>query len=115
MNSRDITRPQGTICKNTLLTTRKGSDHAWGCNHIVMGGGVQGGRVYVQYPDSLAPGNPLDVGRGRLIPTTSVDEYNAELALWFGLQNDSNLETVLPNIRNFYASGAGAPPLGFMS
>jgi uncharacterized protein (DUF1501 family) len=99
----------------TLSFNGKGSDHAWGGNHIVMGGGVQGGRVYGQYPDSLAPGNPLDVGRGRLIPTTSVDEYNAELALWFGLQNDSTLETVLPNIRNFYASGAGASPLGFMS
>ena len=60
-------------------------------------------------------GNPLDTGRGRLIPTTSVDEYNAELARWFGIPNDSGLEIILPNIRNFYASGSDEPPIGFMA
>ena len=92
-----------------------GSDHAWGANHYVMGGAVKGGSVYGDYPQSLAAGNPLDVGRGRLIPTTAVDQYAAELALWFGMQNNGDLETVLPNIRNFYASGASASPLGFMA
>lgn len=91
-----------------------GSDHAWGGNHIVMGGGVNGGRLFGSYPDSLAPGNPLDTGsRGRLIPTTSVDQYMAELAMWFGIGNDATLETILPNIRNFLDAGA-PPPLGFM-
>jgi uncharacterized protein (DUF1501 family) len=91
-----------------------GSDHAWGANHIAMGGGVNGGRLFGTYPDSLAPGNNLDLGRGRLIPTTSVDEFIADLVLWFGMENDSVLETIIPNIRNFYASSETTPPLGRM-
>lgn len=98
----------------TLSSNGNGSDHAWGGNHIIMGGDVRGGDVYGAYPESLALGNPLDVGRGRLIPTTSSDEYSAELALWFGIPNDGTLETVLPNVRNFLASGSPSSPLGFM-
>jgi hypothetical protein len=47
-----------------------------------------------------------------LIPTTSVDEYFAELALWMGV-SASNLPLVLPNLTRFYSPG-GAPPLGFL-
>ena len=79
-----------------------------------MGGSVDGGKLYGTYPDSLAPGNLLDLGRGRLIPTSSVDAYMAELALWFGVGNDALLETILPNIRNFYSSTDTKGPLGFM-
>jgi uncharacterized protein (DUF1501 family) len=98
----------------TLSTNGNGSDHAWGGNHMVMGGGVGGGRLYGSYPSSLAPGSELDVGRGRIIPTTSVDEYAAELAMWFGVGNDATLETILPNLRNFYPASAGGAPLGFL-
>ncbi len=98
----------------TLSSNGAGSDHAWGGNHIVMGGAVQGGHVYGSYPTSLALNNSLDTGRGRLIPTTSVDQYNAELALWFGLANDSSLVGVLPNIRNFYSASATSYPVGFL-
>ncbi len=93
----------------TLNSNGNGSDHAWGGNQIVMGGGLQGGRMYGHFPDSLAPGNPLDIGRGRLIPTTSVDEFNAELAMWFGVPNDGTLVDILPNIRNFVAGDVTAP------
>ena len=99
----------------TLTSNGRGSDHAWAGNHIVMGGGVQGGNVYGRYPASLLPGNALDTGRGRLIPTTAVDEYAAELALWFGLANDNNLEIALPNIRNFFPAGASGGPLAFLT
>jgi uncharacterized protein (DUF1501 family) len=95
--------------------SNNGSDHAWGGNHIVMGGAVNGGRLYGHYPDSLAPGNAIDLGRGRLIPTLSVDEYSAELAMWFGIENDANLESILPNIRNFYSASDTLSPLGFAS
>ena len=98
----------------TLSSNGNGSDHAWGGNQLVMGGGVAGGDVYGSYPTSLALGNNLDTGRGRLIPTTSVDEYNAELACWFGVQNNSDLQDVLPNIRNFYSETSSQPPVGFM-
>lgn len=98
----------------TLNSNGKGSDHAWGGNSIVMGGPVVGGRIAGDYPDSLAPGNPLDLGRGRLLPTTSVDEMACELAMWYGLPNDNNMEIVLPNIRNFVDPG-NTFPLGMLS
>lgn len=99
----------------TLAGNGQGSDHGWGGNQFVIGGPVAGGNVYGDYPLSLAEGNPLDVGRGRLIPTTSVDEYAAELLLWMGIANNADMEIVLPNIRNFYASNASSAPLGFIS
>jgi uncharacterized protein (DUF1501 family) len=57
---------------------------------------------------SLRLGGPDDTGRGRWIPTTSVDEYNATLARWFGV-SDANLPVVLPNIGRF-----ARRDLGFM-
>jgi uncharacterized protein (DUF1501 family) len=98
----------------TLAPNSTGSDHAWGGNHIVMGGAVQGGKVFGSYPTSLALNNTLDLGRGRLIPTTSVDQYNAELATWFGIANDSSLTDILPNVRNFYTAGSASRPIGFL-
>jgi len=109
-----VTFTASDFARTLSANSNDGSDHAWGGNHIVMGGSVDGGRLYGSYPDSLAPGNSLDLGRGRLIPTLSVDEYAAELAMWFGIDNDANLETILPNIRNFYSASDPIPPLGFM-
>ncbi len=103
----------------TLTSNDRGSDHAWGGNHFVLGGSVVGRRIYGQYPslalnpDSGAEINPLDTGRGRLIPTTSCDQYFAEMALWLGV-SASSLPLILPNIGNFYAGG-GSPPLGFLA
>jgi uncharacterized protein (DUF1501 family) len=95
----------------TLSPNGSGTDHAWGGNHFVVGGAVNGGQIYGTYPE-LALNSSLDTGRGRLIPTTSVDEYFAELALWMGV-SASNLPLVLPNLTRFYSPG-GAPPLGFL-
>jgi uncharacterized protein (DUF1501 family) len=96
----------------TLTSNGAGSDHAWGGNHLVVGGAVNGRRVFGQYP-SLYAGNSLDTDRGRLIPTTSVDAYFAEMALWFGV-SPQDLSLVLPNIHHFYTPGATGP-LGFMN
>ncbi|MCA9920269.1 MAG: DUF1501 domain-containing protein, partial [Anaerolineales bacterium] len=49
----------------TLTSNGQGSDHAWGGNHMVMGGPVRGSRIYGDFP-SLYEDNPLDTGRGRL-------------------------------------------------
>ena len=97
----------------TLTSNGQGSDHAWGGNHFVVGGGVNGQRIWGQYPD-LAEHSPLDVGRGRLIPTISVDEYFAELALWLGVSKAS-LPLVLPNIGRFYNTASPDWPVGFMA
>ncbi len=95
----------------TLTSNGQGSDHAWGGHHMVMGGPVVGGDIYGSYPRLFA-GNDLDTGRGRLIPTTSCDEYFAELASWLGVA-DGDLTTVLPNLERFYTPGSG-PPVGFL-
>lgn len=97
----------------TLSSNGRGSDHGWGGNAMVMGGAVKGGSVYGTYP-SLALGNPLDTGRGVLMPTTSLDEYFGELALWFGVAPGA-LKDVLPNIGRFYNTSDTAKPIGFMS
>ncbi len=95
----------------TLSSNGDGTDHAWGGNHFVFGGAVQGQKIYGSYP-SLVEDGPLDVGRGRFIPTTPVDLYFAELALWLGVPK-SSLATVLPNVGSFY-NGSGSP-MGFLS
>lgn len=97
----------------TLTSNGKGSDHAWGSNQIVMGGGVNGSRIFGNYP-ILALDNQLDVGRGVLIPTTSTDQFFAELALWFGVEG-SELSTILPNIGRFYDTSSGVTPIGFLN
>ncbi|MGI9287063.1 MAG: DUF1501 domain-containing protein [Pseudomonadales bacterium] len=96
----------------TLTSNGKGSDHGWGGHHIVLGGSIDGGKMYGEYP-VLSPTNPLDVGRGVYAPTTSVDEYFAELALWFGVA-PSELDQVLPNLQTFYSPQSGTAPLGFL-
>ena len=94
----------------TFDSNGRGSDHGWGSHHIVMGGAVRGNRIYGEYPDlDLTDGNPLDTGRGRWLPTTSVDQYSATLAKWFGV-SDTNLATIFPNLGNFSTTD-----LGFMS
>jgi uncharacterized protein (DUF1501 family) len=97
----------------TLTSNGQGSDHGWGGNQIVVGGAVNGGRLFGQYPQ-LCPGNPLDTGRGRLIPTTSTDVFFAELALWFGVDH-SELLSVPPNLGRFYDVASGAPPIGVLA
>jgi len=98
----------------TLTSNGSGSDHAWGGNQFVVGGSaLKGGDIFGDYP-VLALGNNLDTGRGRLLPTTSVEEYFSELALWLGVQT-SDLSAVFPNIGRFFTPGAQAPPLGFLN
>jgi len=85
-----------------------GSDHAWGNHQFILGGAVQGGRYYGTMP-SLALGSENDLGAGRLIPTTSTDQYAATLARWFGVA-DADLNSVFPNLANF-----GSRNLGFLA
>ncbi len=99
----------------TLTTNGNGSDHAWGGNQMIMGGPIKGGEIFGNYP-SLHLDDPLNVShRGNLIPTTSVDEFYAEIALWYGV-SVNDLDYVLPNLCNFYASSncTTAPPSSYM-
>jgi len=100
----------------TLTSNGNGSDHAWGGNALVAGGAVKGKKIYGTYPSLSLTGNPLTIdGRGNLIPTTSADEYFAELALWFGV-SPYDLHILFPNLSNFYVIDGSPviPPLGFL-
>jgi|SoiMethySBSTD1v2_1073268.scaffolds.fasta_scaffold00324_24 uncharacterized protein (DUF1501 family) len=89
-----------------------GSDHAWGNNQLIVGGSVLGHTLYGTYP-TLALGGPDDTDggsnpRGRWIPTTSVEQYAATLATWYGLSS-ADLSAVFPLIGRF-----ATPNLGFL-
>ena len=95
----------------TLTTNGNGSDHAWGGNQIIMGDSIMGGRIFGNYPSLALNGNDLNVSdRGRIIPTTSVDQFYAELALWFGA-SPNDLDYILPNLCNFYSSSNCTVPV----
>jgi uncharacterized protein (DUF1501 family) len=93
----------------TLTGNSNGSDHGWGSMHFVMGGAVNGKRFYGTAP-VVASGGPDDVGQGRLLPTTSVEQLAATLGGWLGV-SDSELLSLLPNLSNYNAS---ARKLGFV-
>ena len=84
------------------LTANDGSDHGWGSMHFMLGGAVNGGRYYGT-PPVVANGGPDDVGQGRLLPSTSVDQYAATMGKWLGI-SDTDLLTVLPNLGNWNVS-----------
>lgn len=94
-----------------------GSDHAWANHMFVVGGDVLGGNMYgintsggIPYPNLTLNGpDDADSGtnaRGRWIPTTSVEQYAATLARWYGLA-ENNMSLVFPNIANFANTNLG--------
>jgi len=83
----------------TLASNGDGSDHGWGSHHFVMGGAVDGGK-YMGVAPEIGLTHNQQVGSGRLLPSTSVDQMGAELAAWFGV-SQTDMKTVLPNASNF--------------
>jgi len=107
----------------TLQPSGSGCDHGWGSHHMVLGGAVRGGDLYGHYPamaiggpdDCLSNSNPSTPARGAWPPSTSIDQYAATLAKWFGvdLTNAATVAQTFPNLASF--TGAGLPAdLGFM-
>jgi uncharacterized protein (DUF1501 family) len=89
----------------TLSYNGDGSDHGWGGHHFILGGGVKGGRHYGVAPEISITGQG-QVGQGRLLPTTSVDQYGATLSSWLGAA-PSEMTALFPNIGNFSGSNLG--------
>ena len=107
----------GRTFNPTGTGTVVGTDHAWGNHHFVIGGSVLGGDFYGTNTSNGTPfptlqfNGPDDAdsnatARGRWIPTTSVDQYAATLARWYGL-SEMEMATVFPNINNFGNSNLG--------
>jgi len=109
----DVTTFSMSDFGRTLTSNGDGTDHAWGGNTMVMGGSVNGQYRFGEFP-SLQLNSPLDVGDGVLIPQISTDEYFAEIAMWFGVENE-DISTIFPNLSNFYDINSGMPPIGFLN
>ncbi len=89
----------------TLASNGDGADHGWGSHHFVLGGAVRGKQFYGTAP-AVAVNGPDDVGQGRLLPSTSVDQFAATLASWFGVSS-TDLGLVVPNIGNYSLKNVG--------
>ena len=97
-----VTAFTGSDFGRTLSSNGDGSDHGWGSHHVIVGGAVNGGRFHGTLPATAVSG-PDDVGQGRLLPTTAVDQLGGALAQWFGV-SASQLPGVFPNIGHFDAN-----------
>jgi uncharacterized protein (DUF1501 family) len=84
--------------------TGDGTDHAWGGNHFMFGGSVNGGQVLGHYPTHFQQGDAakLALSRGRMIPTTPWDAMWYGTASWFGIPvGGPEMDKVLPMHKNF--------------
>ena len=113
----------------TLSSNGDGSDHGWGSHHLIVGDAVQGKAFYgyappVSVANTTSAQDQWHVGQGRLLPTTSVDQYAATLATWFGvdpteLEGNGSVSNpgILPNLKNFGVTAGGVvypKNMGFM-
>jgi uncharacterized protein (DUF1501 family) len=103
--SKSVTAFTSSDFGRTFPSNGQGSDHGWGSHHLIVGGAVKGQKTYGTFP-TLAVNGPDDTNTGRWIPTTSIDQYFATLATWFGVDN-SNLAAVFPNIGRFSTANLG--------
>ena len=97
----------------TLQSNGSGSDHGWGSVQMVMGGAVNGGKLYTNGggPISGFPNQDLNApnnfSRGQMIPGIGVEQYAATLAQWIGVTNTSDLNTIFPNLHSFSSTNLG--------
>jgi uncharacterized protein (DUF1501 family) len=96
----------------TLSGNGNGSDHGWGGNQFVLGGAVNGGRLYGRYPNLQLDADDnanqdWSFSRGQYIPTTGVEQFGATLARWMGVTDSTALNAIFPNLSNFASSDLG--------
>lgn len=89
----------------TLASNGNGSDHGWGNHHLVVGPALRGREVHGRMPVA-AIGTADEVGSGRLLPSTSVNQFAATLGRWMGL-TEPELAWVLPGLSAFSLPSAG--------
>jgi len=89
-----------------LASNGSGTDHGWASNHFVMGGALNGGQLYGQWPSLLLDGEN-DFNKGRMIPTTSVEQIGATIAKWMGVKSNNEMDYIFPNLVNFTQQDLG--------
>jgi len=88
--------------RTVIPNPRGGTDHAWGGNYFMAGGGIKGGQILGEYPKQLSRLNKYWTGnRGRMIPSTPYDAQWNAIATWMGVKGDTDLNFVLPTRPNF--------------
>lgn len=90
----------------TLQPSGGGSDHGWGNHQLVLGGAVKGGQIYGAFPELSLAGPDDPDNRGALIPTTSLDQFGATLARWFGVAPEA-MNSIFPNLSRFPQTDLG--------
>lgn len=103
----DVTLFTASDFGRTLTANGDGTDHGWGAHHFIVGGAVQGKQIYGQMP-ATGLEHAQDAGNGRLIPTTSIEQFAAPLGRWFGL-TETELNGALPGLSTFTS-----PPLAYV-
>ena len=88
------------LCAATLTILACPSTCRWGGHYPVVGGGVNGGQIVGQYWSDMSNAAPLNLGRGRMIPSMSWDAQWHGITQWMGVADEKLLE-VLPNKGNF--------------
>ncbi len=96
----DVTTFTASEFGRTLTSNGDGTDHGWGSNHLVIGDAVRGGDMYGAMPSLAIEGADDSGRRGRIIPTTSVEQYVHSMLQWYGLDS-TQINTVLPNAGAF--------------
>lgn len=117
----NVTLFTGSDFGRALLPNGTGTDHGWGGHHFIVGGAVQGGRLYSRDVKSgpilntfptITLGGPWDTGQGRLLPAIAVSEYYATLAKWFGVPDATSngvnpMNLIFPLLKNFASRDIG--------
>lgn len=85
----------------TLTSNSRGTDHGWGGNYWIAGGGIKGKQMLGKFPSRLTEfESDVNIGRGRFIPTTPWESVWNAVGEWLDL-DEGDLREVLPHAGNF--------------
>lgn len=75
-----------------------------------MGGEVRGGKILGKYPEDMTETSQWNIGRGRMMPSTSWDVVWNAICEWMGVETEEEMLRILPNLPNTHG-GDFTPPI----